>query len=147
MVLDDLIAKTNDEKCELFARHFASVFRDPKTITSTLHLDSVPSDLVDINTFAISREMIEKAAQKLKSSFSPGPNGIPAAVLKRCVDQLIVPLLAIFNLSMRQAKFPTAWKKLCFLFSKRDQSVLLKTTGASLHYALAPNFWKSSLVM
>lgn len=96
MVLNDSTATTNDQKFELFARHFASVFRNPEPITSTRHLDSVPSDLVDI-----SRNMIEKAAKKMKSSFSPGPDGIPSVVLKRCIAQLIVPLLAIFNMSMR----------------------------------------------
>lgn len=69
------------------------------------------SDLVDIHTF----DMIEKATKKLKSSFSPGPDGIPSAVLKRCANQLIEPLLVIFNLSLRQATFPTAWKK-SFIF-------------------------------
>ncbi|KAL9695269.1 hypothetical protein quinque_014554 [Culex quinquefasciatus] len=66
MALGDSTATTNDEKCELFARHFSSVFREPEIISSTHHLDAVPRDLVDINTFVISRDMIEKATKKLK---------------------------------------------------------------------------------
>lgn len=54
--------------------------------------------------------MVEEALKKLKPSISPGPDGIPACILKHCKAVLIAPLKAIFNLSLRCQQFPKAWK-------------------------------------
>ncbi|XP_065094090.1 uncharacterized protein LOC135714645, partial [Ochlerotatus camptorhynchus] len=58
--------------------------------------------------------MVENALKKLKSSVSPGPDGIPACILKKCSGMLITPLQAIFNLSLRSQQFPIA-KKMSYM--------------------------------
>lgn len=112
MTLGGTVASTNSEKCVLFARHFASVFRTPASPpASQEHLETVPSDLVDLDVFQITEDMLKRGTQKLKSSNAPGPDGIPPVVVKRCLNQISAPLLRIFNLSMSQYKFPEEWKR------------------------------------
>lgn len=102
---------------ELFARHFASVFAP---ICSTqyeaeLATSDVPADIVDVDTFVITPELVTTAAKRLKCSYSPGPDGIPAVVLHRCIVSLAEPLCYIFNRSFVQGKFPSIWKQ-SFMF-------------------------------
>lgn len=112
MTLGESVATTDIEKCELFARHFASVFRPPGTPpTSQQHLETVPSDLIDLDVFQITEDMLKRGTQKLKSSNAPGPDGIPPVIFKRCLNQITAPLLRVFNLSMSQCKFPEEWKR------------------------------------
>ncbi|XP_065091503.1 uncharacterized protein LOC135712488 [Ochlerotatus camptorhynchus] len=112
MRMEDQSASTAEAKCELFAARFASVFQastaspsDVETATRSLLVDAF-----DIDIFDVSQTMVENALKKLKSSVSPGPDGIPACILKKCSGMLITPLQAIFNLSLRSQQFPIAWK-------------------------------------
>lgn len=55
--------------------------------------------------------MIIAASRKLKNSFTPGPDCIPAAILRHCAAALAEPLAVIFTRSFNQGKFPTLWKE------------------------------------
>lgn len=59
--------------------------------------------------------MIITASRKLKSSYSPGPDGVPAVIFRRCIASLAVPLSRIFNTSFEQKTFPDMWKQ-SFMF-------------------------------
>ena len=111
--LDNAASKSNSEACELFARHFASVFAHSSASIAecTLAMPSVPADVMDLGTFHISANAVEKSASKLKNSFRPGPDGIPAVIFRRCIRSLAQPLARIFNDSFAQQKFPDIWKK------------------------------------
>lgn len=113
MVYGSRVASNSEEKCTLFAEHFASVFNKPdvQNDIDPACLDAVPSNLVSVDTFDVTGSMLRKTIAKLKSSFVAGPDGIPAAVIKRCGSMLEVPLLKIFNMSMTEATFPEEWKK------------------------------------
>ena len=54
--------------------------------------------------------MIVQAIAKLKTSFSPGPDGIPSVIYRRCAEALVTPLSIIFNMSFTQSVFPDVWK-------------------------------------
>ena len=47
----------------------------------------------------------------MQSSTTLGPDGIPTCILKYFSENLSGPLTAIFNKSIDQGYFPTAWKK------------------------------------
>lgn len=68
-----------------------------------------------MDTFTISAELFYKAVRKLKQSYSPGPDGIPSIIFKRCADALMYPLCHIFNASLTCCKFPDIWKR-SFMF-------------------------------
>ncbi|XP_062714028.1 uncharacterized protein LOC134290835 [Aedes albopictus] len=70
----------------------------------------VTPDAVDLDTFEISSDMIVEASKKLKNSFAPGPDGIPAVVFRRCISAVAEPLSFIFRQSFEQGEFPTIWK-------------------------------------
>ncbi|XP_055527267.1 uncharacterized protein LOC129719876 [Wyeomyia smithii] len=88
--LDDLDATSESDSCELFATFLASVFAD--RVASDAEADiaaaDVPADLIDLTTFEITTDMIMDAAKKLKRSYTPGPDGIPAIVISRCANAL-----------------------------------------------------------
>ncbi|XP_055527459.1 uncharacterized protein LOC129720074 [Wyeomyia smithii] len=111
--LDDETASTAATTCNLFARHFASVFNSGCTSQQEAEYaaSDVPADLVDLRSFVITNEMVVEAAKKLKCSYSPGPDGVPAVVLTRCIAALVDPLCCIFNRSFNEGKFPLLWKQ------------------------------------
>lgn len=109
---NDTVSSNMEDSCQLFADHFASVFATNHATAEEAELaaGAVPQDAMDLNLPEVSRSMILEAARKLKSSYSPGPDGIPAVLYCRGIDAMINPLSQIFNNSLQQAKFPTIWK-------------------------------------
>ncbi|XP_055604927.1 uncharacterized protein LOC129753156 [Uranotaenia lowii] len=80
--LNNRIAKSPAEKCYLFATHFASVFSDksPSASQSNAAVTRLPVDVLDLDVFAVSEEMVSEAIINLKNSTSAGQDGIPAGV-------------------------------------------------------------------
>ena len=111
--LDGIVAVSDVDSCELFAKFFASVFADntASVLDAEAASEGVPLNMLDLSTFEITAEMIIAAANRLKSSYSPGPDGIPAVVFARCARALANPLCRIFNASFEQGKFPGIWKE------------------------------------
>lgn len=46
----------------------------------------------------------------LRSSFSPGPDGVPTYILKSCASEISVPLTKMFNFSLSKGYFPCFWR-------------------------------------
>ena len=55
-------------------------------------------------------EEVKKHLNNLKASKTCGLDGITACLIKDCGDAIVAPLLHIFNLSISENKFPSAWK-------------------------------------
>ncbi|XP_055542820.1 uncharacterized protein LOC129728406 [Wyeomyia smithii] len=53
---------------------------------------AVPAGSADLTTFEVTTDLILSAAKKLKRSYSPGPDGIPAIIISRCATVLANPL-------------------------------------------------------
>lgn len=72
------------------------------------YLSNCPqTSLVSID---IRSDMVREKVNRLKDDFSPGPDGLPAIFLKKCVNVLCQPLTTLFRLSLYQAVFPKLWK-------------------------------------
>ena len=110
--LDGIESSAESDSCEMFATFFSSVFSSDLVTTqaSEQAVLNVPADIVRLDIFEITPEMIIDASKKLNSSYSAGPDGIPAAVLSRCAEMLTIPLCLIYNKSFSQGKFPEIWK-------------------------------------
>lgn len=125
MFLGNDVALTTEDKCSLFARHFLSVFSNDSPSQAEIEraVRDVPTDVVNMDVFAVDVQMVLSVMSKTKSSFSPGPSVIPSAVLKKCSDILAAPLSLLFNLSLRQQKFPALWKRSTMfpVFKKGDK--------------------------
>lgn len=112
MFLGTLSASTDAYKCELFADRFKSAFADVSTSSSQLEaaIRDTPADRFDFSIFRITEDHVQNALRKLKHSTSYGSDGIPACLLKKCSNVLARPLATLFNVSLHQMTFPSAWK-------------------------------------
>lgn len=139
---NDDVTSIASEKCNLFAKQFTSVFNVDRAPPddATIATAAVPDSYCNIDVPFVTEEMLRKAVT-LKSSTAPGPDRIPAIVLKNCTDVLAIPLCKIFNLSLQQKKFPELWKQ-SFMFpvykngDKRDvrnyRGITLLCAGSKL---------------
>lgn len=53
---------------------------------------------------------VKKVLAELNVNKAPGPDGIPALVLKQCSLSLASPLAKLFSNSFREGVFPDCWK-------------------------------------
>ncbi|XP_055522955.1 uncharacterized protein LOC129717137 [Wyeomyia smithii] len=121
--------------CRLFAAKFSSVFCDESLSTSQIFAaaNKVAFSSSSIASINIDDRAISAAVTKLKHSNSPGPDGIPATLLKKCISGLLTPLTHLFRLSIALGSFPSAWKQ-AFMFpvhKKGDRSNIASYRGIS----------------
>lgn len=94
MFLDDAVATTSLEKCALFATDFKEAF-NARFSTECEIADATrntPSDAFECALALVDCRQVVEAIGKLKLSYSTGPDGIPASVIKRCSTALLTPL-------------------------------------------------------
>ncbi|XP_062537943.1 uncharacterized protein LOC134206265 [Armigeres subalbatus] len=112
MTLDEEVASTPQSICQLFADKFVSTYCNEviSDVTIAEAANNVPAVGITWATFFVDAEMIRRANSQLKSSMSPGPDGIPSAFLKRHIELLLAPFQLIFNKSLSSGLFPSVWK-------------------------------------
>ena len=93
------------EMAGIFARAFLSVFNDTMPDNPHEHQKSSSS----ISNVSFTTEKIKKAAKKVKTDSSPGPDGMGPRLIS-CCPAIWYPLLLIFNLSMNTSTLPMTWK-------------------------------------
>lgn len=95
--------------CDGFAKHFSSVYvSNSNTTLDTTLLPNSPCDY--LSTIDITPLSIKRAICKLDVNQGPGPDGIPAVLIKRCANDLVFPLYLIFRRSIDSGIFPNKWK-------------------------------------
>ncbi|KAG6441632.1 hypothetical protein O3G_MSEX001902 [Manduca sexta] len=85
--------------------HFSSVY---EINTHTKFVDENVSNTCD---FVIDMKHIKSVVQKLNISKGVGPDNIPPLFIRKTVNNLLVPLKAIFNKSLTSGIFPNKWKE------------------------------------
>ena len=100
---------TNDEeKAQVLNDFFSSVFtREDQTNIPEPTQREVPKPLTKVNFTAAN---IEKRLLKLKTSKSPGPDGLHPRILKELAKEISKPLQDIFTTSLREGKLPGDWR-------------------------------------
>ncbi|XP_055589243.1 uncharacterized protein LOC129741528 [Uranotaenia lowii] len=103
MFLGEHKSSSLEQTCNLFAEHFASVFSTSHASSTKIAraLRYVPSNMLNLTGIIFSEDEVKAAISKLKPSSAVGPDGIPSNILKNCVEAMLKPLSAIFNLSIR----------------------------------------------
>lgn len=90
---------------------FANFFR--KLYSPSVNILNYP---YNINTthvipdIILSEDEVLNGLLTLKHSNSPGPDGVPTAILKLCAHELYIPLTNMFNHSLSSGNFPSVWK-------------------------------------
>ena len=99
---------TDDEsKARILNSFFSSVFTD-EDVTSVPALPCLDSIcLEDVN---ISQVAVKRCLEGLKTSSSPGPDGIHPRVLKEAAEQVAGPLATLFRKSLDAGVLPGEWK-------------------------------------
>lgn len=92
---------------EFFRQSFADHALEPDTDYFRFMDNLTQTSLVSVD---ITPSAVATKINNLKDDFSPGPDGLPAIVLKKCINHLTQPLSALFQLSIAQGIFPELWK-------------------------------------
>jgi ribonuclease P/MRP protein subunit RPP40 len=104
---------TNSDKgcAELLNSYFGSVFN--KAVDGATNQDTDGSESLGwapLTNVYFYPEEIHKIISKLKSSSSPGPDGISSRLLKEGIEHLCHPLSMLFNMSIQHSCVPSSWK-------------------------------------
>ncbi|XP_058444278.1 uncharacterized protein LOC131425957 [Malaya genurostris] len=112
MFYEQQTGSCTQEISDMFRKKFSSVFSretlSPYQISQAAL--NVPISSQSLNLINIDIDTVLTAIVKLKPSHSPGPDGIPAVVLKRCSSAIVTPLCQLFQLSLTTGVFPVMWK-------------------------------------
>ncbi|XP_055536990.1 uncharacterized protein LOC129725335 [Wyeomyia smithii] len=130
--------------CRMFAVKFSSVFSNETPTDGEISdaANNVPFPGHSMASINIDDNAILAAARKLKHTYSPGPDGIPATLLEKFIAGLLTPLTHLFRLSLATGRFPTTWKQ-AFLFpvhKKGDRSKIDNYRGISALCAISKLF-------
>jgi hypothetical protein len=93
--------------CNMFGEFFMSTYSK-----STYCSSNYPYSISTGSTpYPIINEIIVLEALKgVKCNFKPGPDNIPACILKFCAEELASPITLLFDYSLRSGCFPAIWK-------------------------------------
>ncbi|BHF82031.1 hypothetical protein SprV_0802516700 [Sparganum proliferum] len=97
----------DDEKAEHLSRFFQSVFtRDVAVPADHYNVNDVPT----IDSVVLTKAIVQQEVLKLKEAKSPGPDEIPAKLLKELATELAEPLCLLFQASLDEGRLPPEWK-------------------------------------
>ena len=118
------MATDSAAKAEVLNTFFTSVFtqEDQKRLPA-FEKRPCSSELTHLN---ITSEDVKQLFGKLKTSQSPGPDGLHPRVLVELTDQLIEPLNTIFCRSLIEGQLPQDWKdgNITPMFKKGKRHIL-----------------------
>ena len=95
----------------MLSEQLGSVFSKPMESARVSDLEeffSVDSDVHPdiLSNIVIDREDVQEAIKELKASAAKGPDGIPAAFLKNCKEEITIPLAILFSQSLQEGVVP-----------------------------------------
>lgn len=105
----DLISSDQGGICELFSKYFGSVFESQERETPNSF--STCKHNRNLSNVMVTRDEILRKIAKLDPGKGAGPDGLPPALIKRCAEELSIPLCIIFNASIHSGTFPQEWKR------------------------------------
>lgn len=98
----------------MFCDYFQAAFDDCNQNTAVNDFDYMTNlpqtTLQEKDLFIDDASFAKHVADISSNSFGPGPDGIPACILKNCRLPLSPILCYLFNLSVTSGVFPTIWK-------------------------------------
>jgi hypothetical protein len=98
-----------DFAAEELRKQYDSVFATPRPAWSVLNFKEHFKEKEgeeSLNNINFSPEDIEKACSELKSTSAPGPDGVPAILLKTCKKELSQPLYHFWRSSLDSGEIP-----------------------------------------
>eukprot|EP00116_Pleurobrachia_bachei_P000853 sb/3461115/ len=126
VIYDDGGSPTTDpnEIVEIFQKEFCGVFSDPENPLIQDPSFETPTIKLEDLGITLSDEDILKACKEREVTSSPGPDGIPAKILKEAAEALAAPIGLIWRESLDIRKVPEFYKlgHVVPIFKKGDRS-------------------------
>ncbi|KAL5268247.1 hypothetical protein ACHWQZ_G002197 [Mnemiopsis leidyi] len=95
---------------DILQTQFCSVFSDPNCPDKSMPEFALPPISTQDAELVLSPELIEEAISEIKLDSAPGPDGIPAILLKRCASSLSAPIHLLWSESMSLGHVPSYYK-------------------------------------
>ena len=105
--------------------YFSSVFtREDTSALPVLETKFEGRESDYLEQLIVTPKMVAKKIRDMKENKSPGVDGIPPKLLLEIVEQISIPLAAVFNLSTEEGVVPLEWKEanIIPLFKKGSRS-------------------------
>ena len=104
------------------SKYFASVFTNEPD-GEFVKLEE--KQIVQQSPLDFSMDEVRKLLQNLKTSKSPGPDGLHPRFVNELADDLCLPLYLIFKSSVNSAKIPKQWKfaRVSAIFKKGNRKL------------------------
>lgn len=116
-----ILESDNLAKADILNHQFKSVFTLEKETLPSMGVSKTPS-MPDIS---INIEGVIKLLKNLDSHKAPGPDGVPARILKEAAEEIAPALCTIFEKSLETGELPSSW--LCAnispIFKKGDRTI------------------------
>ena len=112
-LLNDRQELVTDQKemANILQQQFCSVFSNPNHEDTSTPAFTVPPIVRRDTEIVLSQEDIEEAISEIKLDSAPGPDGIPAILLKRCAPALSYPIFLLWSESMQSGIVPNFYKR------------------------------------
>ena len=105
---------TEPEKvAEALKEQYEKVFSTPKEefeIEDPKEYFKTTESITNIQTVVVTYADVREAINELSENAAPGPDGVPAVLLKRCRDSLSGPLAVLWQKSLRTGDIPDIFK-------------------------------------
>ena len=115
MLLNDAVSlpvlvTERKELANILQQQFCSVFSDTHNPDKSPPTFAVPPLSSDDTELVLTTDLIVEAISEIKLDSAPGPDGIPAVLLKRCASSLSVPIHLLWSESMSTGIVPQFYK-------------------------------------
>ena len=111
---DGILVQEPEQMAVVLQKQYEKVFSVPNP-SSNSHTPCQASaagdngaELLDVIEFG--RADFVRVAARLRSTAAAGPDGVPAVLLKNCIEELSCPLVALWETSLRSGEIPAALK-------------------------------------
>ena len=103
----------DDTAAEALRKTYEKAFSKPKKEAEIKDPEQFFADSdteIKIENIPFDREDIKDSINQLSPNASPGPDGVPAIMMKKCRDSLIDPLLILWSKSMESGVIPEIFR-------------------------------------
>ena len=107
---DKKLVTERKELANILQQQFCSVFSDTHNPDKSPPTFTVPPLNIEDTELVLTQDDIVEAISEIKLDSAPGPDGIPAVLLKRCASSLSVPIHLLWTESMCTGVVPHFYK-------------------------------------
>ena len=106
---DGGLALSSLEKADLLAQTFSQKMRTPDP---DRQLPALPRPVASsLEEVLITEDAVRRHLKEVNTKKAPGPDGVSPHLLKHCAEELIKPLVTIFQQCLLSREWPSLWKE------------------------------------